>query len=103
MSETVAAEAILGEDGTFQDGWLGHLAEDTFEKDDNGKLKQGDLADHKNLGSMAKSYLKTQRLMGTAIQPLPEKPTDGHLVPLPNYPCFLKPFFYLPLSPTTLS
>ncbi len=79
MAETVAAETILGEDGALQEGWLGHLAEDTFEKDDTGKPKHGDLADHKNIASLTKSYLKTQRLMGTAIQPLPEKPTDEQI------------------------
>ena len=81
MSETeaVMAEAYLGEDGAFQEDWLGNLPEDTFEKDDTGKLKQGDLADHKNLGSIVKSYLKTQQLMGTAIQPLGEKPTEEQI------------------------
>ena len=37
MAEAVAAETILGEDGALQEGWLGHLAEDTFEKDDTGR------------------------------------------------------------------
>ncbi len=82
MSEgdAVTAESILGENGALQDGWLGHLAEDTFEKDDTGKLKQGDLADHKDLGAVVKSYLNKDKLLGTAIQPLPEKPTDEQIV-----------------------
>ncbi len=81
MSEegTVAADSILGDDGALQDGWLGQVAEGTFEKDDTGKLKQGDLADHKNLGAVLKSYLNKDKLLGTAIQPLPDKPTDEQL------------------------
>lgn len=74
--ETVAAESILGENGAFQDSWLDSMPEGTFEKDDTGKLKQGDLADHKDLASIAKSYLNKDKLLGTAIQPLAEKPTD---------------------------
>jgi hypothetical protein len=79
MSESVAAESILGEDGAFQDGWLDTMPEGTFEKDDTGKVKRGDLADHKNIGSIIKSYLNKDKLLGTAIQPLPEKPTDDQV------------------------
>jgi hypothetical protein len=78
MSETeaVAAESYLGEDGAFQEGWMDNLPEDTFEKDDTGKPKQGDLADHKDVASVVKSYLNAQKLLGTAIQPLPDTPTE---------------------------
>ena len=79
MTEAVAAETFLGEDGAFQDGWLGNLPEDTFEKDDTGKLKQGDLSDHKNLGSIVKSYLNKDKLLGTAIQPLPEDASEDQI------------------------
>ncbi len=81
MSEgdAVAAESILGENGALQDGWLGHLAKDTFEKDDTGKLKTGDLAEIKNQSALVKSYLNKDKLLGTAIQPLPEKPTDEQI------------------------
>lgn len=72
---TIAAESILGDDGAFQDGWLGNLAEDTFEKDDTGKPKHGDLNDHKNISAVVKSYLNKDKLLGTAIQPLGDKPT----------------------------
>lgn len=75
-TEAVAAEAYLGDDGALQDGWLGNLPEDTFEKDDTGKMIQSDLADHKTFGSIAKSYVQKDKVIGTAIQPLPEKPTD---------------------------
>jgi len=79
MTEAVAAESILGENGVFQDGWLGTMPEGTFEKDDTGKAKQGDLADHKNIGSIIKSYLNKDKMLGTAIQPLGEKPTDEQI------------------------
>lgn len=74
--EPVMAEAYLGEDGAFQENWLGNLPEDTFEKDDTGKVKQGDLAEHKGLASIVKSYLNKDKLLGTAIQPLAEDATD---------------------------
>lgn len=73
---TITADALLGDDGAFQEGWLDNLPEDTFEKDDTGKLKQGDLADHKNIGSMAKSYLNKDKLLGTAVQPLADDASD---------------------------
>lgn len=73
--EAVMADAYLGEDGAFQENWLDSMPEDTFEKDDTGKLKQGDLAEHKNLSGLAKSYLNAQKLVGTAIQPFDEKTT----------------------------
>lgn len=76
---TVAAEAYLGVDGALQDGWLDNMPEDTFEKDDTGKFKQGDLVDHKNFSSIVKSYLNKDKLLGTAIQPLPEKPTEEQI------------------------
>jgi len=80
MSETaVAADAFLGEDGAFQDGWMDSLPADTFEKDDTGKLKQGDLADHKGIGSIIKSYLNKDKMLGTAIQPLGDKPTTDQI------------------------
>lgn len=79
MTEAVAAETILGEDGAFQDGWLDSMPDGTFEKDDTGKSKQGDLADHKNIGSIVKSYLNKDKLLGTSIQPLGEKPTDDQI------------------------
>lgn len=74
-TETVAAETYLGDDGAFQEGWLDGLPEDTFEKDDTGKAKQGDLAEHKTIGSVVKSYLNKDKLLGTAIQPLAEDAT----------------------------
>ncbi len=77
MSEdAVAAESIIGENGALQDGWLGHMPEGTFEKDDTGKPKTGDLSEHKNIGSIMKSYLDTQKMVSSSIQPLPDKPTD---------------------------
>ena len=79
MSDAVAAESILGENGTFQDGWLDNMPEGTFEKDDTGALKQGDLKDHKNFGSVCKSYIDTQKLVSSSIQPLPEKPTADQI------------------------
>lgn len=79
MTEAVAAEAYLGEDGALQDGWLDNLADDTFEKDDTGNLKQGDLADHKNFASIVKSYLNKDKLLGTAIQPLPDGATEEQI------------------------
>lgn len=79
MTEAVAAETFLGEDGALQDGWMDNLAEDTFEKDDTGKSKQGDLADHKNIGSIVKSYLNKDKLLGTAIQPLSENATEEQI------------------------
>jgi hypothetical protein len=74
--ETVAAESILAENGVLQNGWLDSMPEGTFEKDDTGKLIQGDLADHKDIGSIAKSYLNKDKLLGTAIQPLAENATE---------------------------
>lgn len=74
--EAVAAESILADDGVLQDGWLDTLPEDTFEKDDTGALKRGDLADHKNLPSILKSYINKDKVIGKAIHPLPENPTD---------------------------
>lgn len=79
MTEAVAAQSILGEDGAFQDGWLDSMPEDTFEKDDTGKVKQGDLAELKNIGAMAKSYLNKDKLLGTAIQPLADDATDEQI------------------------
>jgi hypothetical protein len=69
MAETEAV-AVLGEDGSFTDGWMDSLPAGTFENDDAGKPKQGDLADHKNIGSVVKSYLNKDKMLGTAIQPL---------------------------------
>lgn len=73
---TITADAYLGEDGVLQENWLDSMPEDTFEKDDTGKLKRGDLADHKSIASIVKSYLNKDKLLGTAIQPLPEGATD---------------------------
>ena len=73
--EPVLADAFLGENGALQEGWLGNLPEDTFEKDDTGKAKQGDLAEHKNMASLTKSYMNAQKLLGTAIQPLADDAT----------------------------
>ena len=39
----------------------------------------GDLGDHKNLGSIAKSYLNKDKMLGAAIHPLPDKPTDEQI------------------------
>lgn len=69
-TEAVTAEAYLGEDGSFQDNWMGNLPEDTFEKDDTGKSIQGDLGEYKSVGALVKSYLSKDKLLGTAIQPL---------------------------------
>ncbi len=74
--EAVAADAYLGEDGAFQENWLDNMPKDTFEKDDTVKAKQGDLADHKSIASIVKSYLNKDKLLGTAIQPLAEDATD---------------------------
>lgn len=78
-TEAVAAETYLGEDGAFQEGWLDSLPEDTFEKDDTGKAKQGDLAEHKNIASIVKSYLNKDKLLGTAIQPLAKDATADQI------------------------
>ena len=43
--DAIAADAFLSDNGAFQDGWLDNLPEGTFEKDDTGQLKQGDLAE----------------------------------------------------------
>ena len=80
MSEDVVmAESFLADDGAFQDGWLGNLPEDTFERDDTGVFKQGDLGDHKSIASIVKSYLNKDKMLGKAIQPLPEKPTPEQI------------------------
>lgn len=75
-TETVAAESYLGDDGALQDGWMGNLPDGTFEKDDTGKNKVGDLADHKDVAGIVKSYMNGQKLLGTAIQPLADDASD---------------------------
>lgn len=70
MVDTIAADAYLGEDGAFADGWMDKMPDGTFEKDDTGKNKTGDLAEHKTIGAVVKSYLGKDKLLGTAIQPL---------------------------------
>lgn len=74
--EAVIAESILADDGVFQEGWLDTLPEDTFETDETGNFKRSDLADHKDLKSVLKSYVNKDHLIGSAIRPLPDKPTD---------------------------
>ena len=76
MAEGTEADAYLGENGAFQDGWLDNMPEGTFEKDDTGKFKQSDLAEIPNFPTLIKNHLNLQGKLGTAIQPLPEKATD---------------------------
>lgn len=78
-AETIGSDAYLGDDGAFAEDWMANLPEDTFEKDDTGKLKTGDIKDHKNIGSIVKSYLQKDKLLGTAIQPLPEDATEEQI------------------------
>jgi hypothetical protein len=66
----------LGDDGAFAENWTDNLPEDTFEKDDTGKPKMGDLADVKNLPTLIKNHLNLQGKLGTAIFPLKEDATD---------------------------
>ena len=68
-------DAITDENGVFQDGWLDSFPEGTFEKDDTGKLKTANLADHKDFPSLLKSHVNLQSKLGTAIQPLKEDAT----------------------------
>lgn len=75
--DPVGADVFLGENGVFQEGWQNSLPEDTFEKDEYDKPKQGDLGEHKNLGSLSKSYLNLQQKLGTMIAPLKEGATDA--------------------------
>jgi len=80
MSEdAVMADMILGDDGIFQEGWMNNLPEDTFEKDDTGNLKTGDLGDHKSIASIVKSYLNKDKLIGKSIQPLPKEATEEQI------------------------
>lgn len=74
--DAVGSDAYLGDDGAFAEGWMDNLPDDTFEKDDTGVLKTGDLADHKYIGSVVKSYMNSQKLLGTAIQPLKDDASD---------------------------
>lgn len=75
-TEAVLADAYLGDNGAFAENWMDSLPEGTFEKDDTGKLKTGDLADHKDVASVVKSYMNSQKLLGTAIQPLADDASD---------------------------
>lgn len=75
-NDSVGSDAYLGDNGAFADDWTDNLPEDTFEKDDTGALKMGDVKDHKEIGSLVKSYMNSQKKLGTAIQPLKEDATD---------------------------
>jgi hypothetical protein len=74
--DEVGSDAFLGDNGEFAENWLNNLPEDTFEKDDTGKPKTGDLANHKGIASVVKSYLNKDKLIGKSIQPLPEGATE---------------------------
>lgn len=75
-NESVGSDAYLGDDGAFAANWMDNLPDGTFEKDDTGKNKVGDIADHKDIGSIVKSYLNKDKLLGTAIQPLKDDASD---------------------------
>lgn len=74
--DAIGSDAYLGDNGEFAENWMDNLPDGTFEKDDTGKSKTGDLADHKDVASVVKSYMNSQKLLGTAIQPLAEEATD---------------------------
>ena len=73
--DPVTADAYIGDDGALQDGWLGKFPEGTFEKDDTGKLMTANLADHKDLTGLVKSFVGQHKLVGSAIQPLKDDAT----------------------------
>lgn len=75
-NDSVGSDAYLGDNGAFADDWTDNLPEDTFEKDETGALKMGDVKDHKEIGSLVKSYMNSQKKLGTAIQPLKDDATD---------------------------
>ena len=78
MSETeaVAAESYLGDNGAFAENWMDNLPDGTFEKDDTGVLKMGNLKDQKDLASLVKTTLSLEKKLGTAIQPLADDASD---------------------------
>ena len=73
--DPITADAYIGDDGALQDGWLGKFPEGTFEKDDTGKLMTANLADHKDLSGVVKSFVGQHKLVGSAIQPLKDDAT----------------------------
>lgn len=73
--DAVTADAYLGDNGVLQEDWLDALPEGTFEKDDTGKLMTANLADHKDLAGIVKSFVGQHKLVGSAIQPLKEDAT----------------------------
>lgn len=75
IAETVTADAYIGDDGVFKEDWMDALPEDTFEKDDTGKKMTANLADHKDLKGMVRSFVGQHKLVGSAIQPLKEDAT----------------------------
>lgn len=81
--EGISADVFLAENGALQDGWLDKFPEGTFEKDDTGKLMTANLADHKDLTGLVKSFVGQHKLVGSAIQPLkddatPEQKAEFH-------------------------
>ncbi len=75
-NDSIGSDAFLGDNGAFTEGWTDSLPEGTFEKDDTGVLKMGDIADHKDIGSLVKTHLNLQKKLGTAIQPLADNASD---------------------------
>lgn len=73
--DTVTADAYIGDNGVLQDDWLDKFPEGTFDKDDTGKNITANLADHKDLTGLVKSFVGQHNLVGSAIQPLKEDAT----------------------------
>ena len=61
-NDAIGSDAYLGDNGALQDGWMDNMPDGTFEKDDTGANKVGDLADHKDIAGVVKSYLSNRRL-----------------------------------------
>lgn len=76
-TETVAADTYIGDNGVLQENWLDNFPEGTFEKDGTGKLMTANLADHKDLTGLVKSFVGQHKLVGSAIQPLKDDATPA--------------------------
>ena len=75
-AEAIGSDAFLGDDGAFAENWMDNLPEDTFENDETGKNKTGDLADLPNFPTLVKNHLNLQGKLGTAIFPLGDDASD---------------------------
>jgi len=74
-ADAISSDAYLGADGAFAENWMDNMPDGTFEKDDTGKNKTGDMADLKNLPTLVKNHLNLQGKLGTAIFPLADDAT----------------------------